>query len=130
MFDPLQIYTAYLASRSSLLLQNLWIKFKVDVFDPLQIYTAYLASRSSLLHQLVRFLKNSNNFRLVLQPVHILITVSITSLQNLDELLIQSFDGCQKTSTNLVRGNVQLLILFKDMLSGGNVVSLLLKQIE
>ena len=67
-----------------LLLDHFGVELEIDVLDPLQVDPAHVAGGGILgLEQLLALLEDGHHLRLVLQPVHVLVTVRVTALQDL-----------------------------------------------
>ena len=67
-----------------LLLNDLGVELEVDVLDPLEVDPAHVAGGGVLgLEQLLPLLEDGHHLRLVLQPVHVLVAVSVAALQHL-----------------------------------------------
>ena len=75
-----------------LLLNDGRIEFEVNVFDPLQIDPAQICIAAGSIHELLRLVQDLDDTGFVLQTFHILVAVSITTLQNFDEFLVEALD--------------------------------------
>ncbi len=75
-----------------LLLNDSWIEFEVNVFDSLQIDPAQIRIAAGSIHELLSLIKDLDDARFVLQTFHILVAVSITTLQNFYEFLIEALN--------------------------------------
>jgi len=71
-----------------LLINNLRIKLEVNMLNPLQKDSADFTCRSSFMNKFISLVKDLDKLGLVLESVNVLITVSITVLENFDEFLI------------------------------------------
>ena len=99
------------------------------MLNPLQVDPTDLTGRAGLLDQLVGLVQDHRQLGLVLQTVHVLVAVGVTVLQHLDELLVQPLHGGEEAASDLVGRLVQLLVLLEDVLPGGDILALLVKQL-
>ena len=82
------------------LLDNLCVKFEVNMIDSLQINTTHFTRRLILLKDLLSFDQECHDFFFVFESVNVLITVGIAALQHFVELFVQTFSHGQETSTH------------------------------
>merc|ERR1719500_1352806 len=82
------------------------------------------------LHKSLSILEDCDHFGFILQSLHILVTVCVTPLQNLDELFIETLNGSEEASTDLVRCLVKHLLLLKDGLTSCHGVTLFFQHLQ
>jgi hypothetical protein len=63
------------------------------MFDPLQIDPAQIRITSGSIHKFLRLVQDLDNTRLVLETFNILVTMSITTLQDFNEFFVESLNN-------------------------------------
>merc|ERR1719495_56398 len=67
-----------------------------------------------LLHKSLCSLQDGHHLRFVLEPLHILVAVSVAPLQDLDKLFVEALNGGEEAAAHLVGSLLKHLLLLED----------------